>query len=369
MSKPLIFDFNPDTIDSLMDRMVKEYIAPNTNSKSKIVIKPDLSAGLKSYESGTIVKPTLIDALINSLNNQIESPRISIVGGGVKENIDTVFDRLGYTELTEKYKNVRLVNLESAEQIKILNPDAKIARLFGFPEELILNDIFISVSTLKRHITERISGCWLNQYSCIPDKNLRVKFQPFIPEASFDMNMLLWPSFNIVDASIALEGTGPVEGYPRYLGKVIFGDNPLVVDMAAASLIGEKFTGVPHLNYAFKKLRNSKHVEIKKFDNVDLSKENRFKLEYVGTFQYKLFRTSLRIKRLSQYLENLGVLFFLATFALVSIGGRDLIRGKWMLFGDYFKIANSILTKVDEPANLFDLKIAINKHVKEESVS
>jgi len=102
--------------------MVKIFVKNKLHNGSRIVIKPDLSAGLKSYESGAIVKPELVDSSIASLNNNIKPSKILVVESENKDNLDTVFKETGYSELLERYGNVKLINLNKPEHVKALNP-------------------------------------------------------------------------------------------------------------------------------------------------------------------------------------------------------------------------------------------------------
>lgn len=55
------------------------------------------------------------------------------------------------------------------------------------------------------------------------------------------------PSIHILDALIAMEGEGPLEGTPRRLERLLFSDNVLSLDLVAARLFGYTPEEVPHV--------------------------------------------------------------------------------------------------------------------------
>jgi uncharacterized protein (DUF362 family) len=46
------------------------------------------------------------------------------------------------------------------------------------------------------------------------------------------------PRFNIVDGIVGMEGNGPIQGEPREVGVLVFGEDPVAVDATGARLMG-----------------------------------------------------------------------------------------------------------------------------------
>ncbi|MEM3046833.1 MAG: DUF362 domain-containing protein, partial [Candidatus Bathyarchaeia archaeon] len=200
----------------------------------KIVVVPGLDSAM-SEQSGSTVRTEVVEEVVRYLTRHHEGCEIAIVCSSAYGSM--VFDELGYTELAARYGNVKLVDLNSSEKVKVLIPDAKALGPIDFPQELLLADAFISVSTLKRHVHERLAAVWVSPFSCIASEALRVKMQPHMSRVLLDLNRLMWPTLCVIDAETALEGTGPVEGRPRYIGKLIVSRDPIAADVAALKLI------------------------------------------------------------------------------------------------------------------------------------
>jgi uncharacterized protein (DUF362 family) len=61
----------------------------------------------------------------------------------------------------------------------------------------------------------------------------------------------------IADAIICMEGNGPLNGSPRWLGCVVLADDPVAADATCARLMGLEPDGVAHIHEAAKFLGNS----------------------------------------------------------------------------------------------------------------
>jgi uncharacterized protein (DUF362 family) len=63
--------------------------------------------------------------------------------------------------------------------------------------------------------------------------------------------------FVIADAVMAMEGNGPLNGRPRWLGSIVLADDPVAADATCARLMGLEPDRVIHIHEAAKFLGNS----------------------------------------------------------------------------------------------------------------
>ena len=182
-------------------------------------------------------------------------------------------------------------------------------------------------------------------------------------KALFDLNMLTWPDLCVVDAQYALEGTGPIWGRPKYIGKIVIGLHPLATDVAAAKIVGESPKRIPHLKYALKQFG------IKEKDVVLEGTYSPTQLDSISGNQYRLWRMGLLLRRISTKIENLGTLIMYLSLALTSVGAKDLATGRWVSIKNSLKFASDVYSKIYDAETLLDKKIVINRHVKEQSIS
>jgi len=349
---------------SIISDAIDNFILNKIDRQSRILIKTDLTGEFNCPETGSTVNVGLIDIIISELNQKI-SPRKIYVGESEKtSSLREVFERQGYAELEKKYSNVQLVNLSRGKIVKTNLENPRILRNVSIPEVALVCDCIINVSTLKRHLLERVSGNLANLYEFISKPETRIKLRPFFKEAIFDLNSLFMPSLSIVDMHVALEEYGPVHGEPKELGLFVVGDEPLMVDLVAIKLIGENYKKVPHVKYMLNRMKDKKSY-LRKIEKVSKSAE----LDFVKRKDYLIVRLSNSLNRFSIKIENLGFLVFLAAQAFISIGGKNLIKGRWVPLKDYYLIAKKVLNTVEEKTDPLAWKIVINKHVIEESIS
>lgn len=355
-----VSDPEPDSAD-IIGRAVDDLGGLELGRCKRIVIIPSLESCHKSEQSGSIVRIEVVEGIVRFIREKFGGNQIIIACGA--PDADSVFRNLGYSALAEKYRGLKLLNLNSCEKVKVLLPNSKIFGPIEFPEEFVLADAFISIATLRRHIHERLAAIWVNPFGVITSKYLRLKVQSYMAKALFDLNMLMWPSLCVVDAEFALEGMGPIEGRPKHLGKILVGLHPVATDVAAAKIVGESPKSIPHLKYAMKQLKI-------KEEDVRLEGEYHLtKLDFITSSQFRLWRAGLFLRRLSNRIENLGNLILYLSLALTSAGMKDLTTGRWVSLKDSLSFSWDICCKIYEMETLLDRRIVINRHVKEQSVS
>lgn len=338
-------------------KTIEEHIS-NIEKKTRILIKVDLNAGRKSLESGAVTNIELVEKIIETLNRKVNPKEIIIAESGNIISATEAFELQGYSELEKKYKNVHLLDLDEASKIKIQNDAFRILKSTMVSEEIVLCDYFINVANFKRHLSERVAGCCINLYNCISDRQNRMRYLPICGCVARDVANAVKPFLNILDCSVVLQGLGPVEGEPKRIGRLVVSDDPFLADSLACKLIGETPSKVPQLKHHYRK-----------FSKIICATELVKKAEFIDRLSYFLIRISMFLKKIGLYFDNLSHLIFLVSFIFISMGPRKLLRGRWMPFNEYFKIAKTVYMKFEEPSNLLNWKITINKHVEQESIS
>jgi uncharacterized protein (DUF362 family) len=59
-----------------------------------------------------------------------------------------------------------------------------------------------------------------------------------IDESIVDITSTLRPHFAIVDGIVGMEGNGPIQGRPKRVGVLVFGDDPVAVDATCTRIAG-----------------------------------------------------------------------------------------------------------------------------------
>jgi len=320
--------------------------SPSRNSR--VLIKPNLCSAKRPPESGATTRVSVVDAVINYINEQKLNCEITIAEGDSDRSADEAFRRLGYRELEKKYDNVRLVNLSRDRTLKIVPEKGRKLTAIEIPETLLFVDHLVSIANLKRHVNERMTGIWKNQWGLLPHKSVRVRLHPFLSEALFDVNSLFWPDLCIIDGINGLQGPGPLEGAPVHVGKILCSRDPIAVDVVAAKIIGESPRKVPHLNYALKRLRR----RLDDVSTVGCSNEAA-DFRFITKRQYLLYRLSLRLRKMAQYAENAGFALSISAYALRAVGFSDLTKGKYYSWARAFRVGKDLLFKVEAAERTF----------------
>lgn len=320
----------------------------NPPENSRIAIKPNLCSARKPPESGATTRVSLVEAIIDYINEHSRNSKILVVESDSDRPADEAFRLLGYRELEKTHDNVELIDLSKDNFVKMVPSNGKKLITMEIPETLLSVDYLVSVANLKRQVHERMTGVWKNQWGCLSSKPVRMRLHPFLSEALFDLNSVLWPDLSVIDAYIGLEGPGPIEGFPKYVGKMLFSKDPLAIDTIAAKMMGESPRKVPHLNYALKKLHR------KQEDAVPIGSEmTQVHFNFITGSQFWLYRASLRLRKWSEYLENLGYIFAVSAFASRTQGLMEMAGGKVFSISKSLSIAKNMMFKVEAAERTF----------------
>ncbi len=173
-----------------------------------VVIKPNLTTAKSAANSGVTTRPDIVAALVCAINAAQPDCQVRIIESDSDGRIEEAFDKLGYTELCRRFRNVETVDLGKQRQFKVVLPSFSKVRLVEIPEILLDMNVFISVANLKRHIQERLTCVWKNVYGLPSNHLVRMRFHPFMNQVLFDLNTLFWPDLSVIDARIGLGGAG-----------------------------------------------------------------------------------------------------------------------------------------------------------------
>lgn len=133
------------------------------------------------------------------------------------------------------------------------SPAARLVKSFDLAAEAVEGSPFlISLPKLKTHSFMSYSGAIKNLFGLVPGLR-KAQFHFRFPErADFaamlvDLMLTAAPSFAIMDAVVAMDGDGPLNGKPFPMGAVLASPSPLALDIAAARMAGFLPSAVPYL--------------------------------------------------------------------------------------------------------------------------
>ncbi len=307
-----------------------------------VVIKPNLTTAKSAANSGVTTRPDIVAALVCAINAAQPDCQVRIIESDSDGRIEEAFDKLGYTELCRRFRNVETVDLGKQRQFKVVLPSFSKVRLVEIPEILLDMNVFISVANLKRHIQERLTCVWKNVYGLPSNHLVRMRFHPFMNQVLFDLNTLFWPDLSVIDARIGLGGAGPLAGFPMRYDKLIMSRSPLAADLAALALIGESYKEVPSIRYAARRV--CVHPENLAIAGDPWSPKS---LPFVSSFRFRIGRISMSIRKFSIYAENLFILGWMVGKGASMGGVSKFAGGGIQSLGTSIRLAKRVLTKLE----------------------
>jgi uncharacterized protein (DUF362 family)/ferredoxin len=210
---------------------------------STVLLKPNLLQGLPP-DRAVVTHPEVLRA-IASLLCQMDC-RVIIAdspGGGIRyttSNLKKIYNEAGY-DVIARDTGAELNYDTSHRTVKY--PGGRLVRSFPVISPAIEADHIVVVSKLKTHLWTLFTGGAKNLFGVVPGLHKPIFHARFQNPQHFgsmivDLNELLSPTFQIMDAVVGLEGNGPASGSPRQVGMILACTDPFSLDVVACRMIG-----------------------------------------------------------------------------------------------------------------------------------
>jgi uncharacterized protein (DUF362 family) len=204
--------------------------------KSRVLIKPNLTAEENLWEKGILTGPIFMQALVEEV--QKANPAEVIIAEAIAIGLNTkkAFAANGYEEVA-KATGARLLDLYDAEFEKIRTAEGGLLKSVRVSTEVLRADFFINAPVLKTHFCSTLSVALKNLKGTTPyEEKKRFHFLG-LNQAVAELNAVLKPHLIVVDGLIAMEGDGPIAGTPVGLNLLIAGTDAVAVDTVCARVM------------------------------------------------------------------------------------------------------------------------------------
>ena len=257
--------YEEERIYTLLKRGLKELggIGALINKEEKILLKPNLLKKAE-VEKAVITHPAVVGAFARILR-EAGYENIVLADSCGHGTTKQVIQGTGMDTYLEKYQ---IPAIDYTKGVHVENPDGIQAKEFILPKELLEADCVISLSKMKTHALERITGAVKNSYGFIYGKNKAIGHTKYPSADSFarmliDLNQYVKPRLYIMDGITAMEGNGPGSGDPTAMNVILMSTDPVAMDSVFARLVYLKPEMVP-TNYHGEKmgLGNCKEANI-----------------------------------------------------------------------------------------------------------
>lgn len=223
------------------------------NERDKVLIKPNLLRA-SSPESLIITHPALIKSVAKLVRNLGAEVTIGDSPGGTftKNSLSKVYETSGLTDVLNETDAKLNWNTNYST---IPNSDGEIVKSFEIIDVASKADKIISISKLKTHGFTYITGAVKNLFGLIPGLKkigFHTRFQnvDHFSQMLLDLYILAKPTLNIMDAVIAMEGSGPSAGDAKKVGLILASGDAVCLDLVATYAIGVNPLKVPTLKAA-----------------------------------------------------------------------------------------------------------------------
>ncbi len=234
----------------------------------RVLIKPNVVEAL----APPITTPTDIIGMLIDYIKRVSDVEVVIGEGTGSLEYDTwyPFEKLGYKELA-KEKNVRLIDLNTEECVRLSNPKCKRWPDMFLPR-IALDSFLISVPVLKAHTLAgvTISMKKKNMMGMAPPRYYqqggawgKSAFHTGIQEAIADLNRYRSPDFSLLDARIGMAQAhlhGPHCDPPVDIVAASF--DPVAIDAYGAGLLHRNWREIGHIAHVNGEIGQAKPLEI-----------------------------------------------------------------------------------------------------------
>ena len=128
---------------------------------------------------------------------------------------------------------------------------------FMLPRTIVESDYLISFTKMKTHHRAAVTLGMKNLFGCVPGcvygfPKTRLHYAG-TARVIADLASIIQPDLTFIDAVVAMEGDGPLDGQPRPVGALIAGENAATTDAVTAQTMDFAPLLIPQFWYAMRK--------------------------------------------------------------------------------------------------------------------
>ena len=213
-----------------------------------VLIKPNFVTG-DDYKTGVTTNPNVIFAVAD-LCREAGAKKIMIAeGSAVGLDTDRVFEALDMVNKARENK-CELVNLTKDEFIHTLNPAAKNIKRIRVPRTFIESNVVINIPVMKCHDALKVTLGLKNMKGILHISDKKRFHKWGLAQCVVDLGHIAMPELTIIDATVALEGMGPVVGKPVGLGLLLASNDTVAVDRVGIEVMGFSLDEIRYIKLA-----------------------------------------------------------------------------------------------------------------------
>lgn len=258
----------PDYTEISCQKALEQVLAPLgglawVKPGMRVVIKANLVAAL-APETAATTHPMLLRVLTKQLLAQGAQVVVGDSPGGLYTApfVEHIYKATGMDQVEAAGAKLN----RDFSQAEAVFPEAMVAKQFTYTRYLQDADIIVNFCKLKSHGMMGMSAATKNMFGAIPGTR-KPEYHFRYPNARdfarmlVDLNDYFKPALCLTDAVVAMEGNGPTQGNPRFVGALLASRSPHTLDLACAYMLGMARSHVPTLEAALERALIPPRVE------------------------------------------------------------------------------------------------------------
>ncbi|HEY9785980.1 MAG TPA: DUF362 domain-containing protein [Candidatus Obscuribacterales bacterium] len=226
--------YEEDPLPSLK-KFAAELKLPDLSGK-RAIIKPNMV----EYRPGKPVTtdPHALKAAVELADHLGAKEIVVAEGPGHMRDTEFLLDATGLGAMLNKLSLPFIdLNIDDIEKVENKNGFSGL-EFFYLPKTIVEADAIISLPKMKTHHWVGMTASMKNFFGTVPGRKygwpknlLHVKG---IPQCILDLVHIIKPTFALVDAVVAMEGDGPINGTAKEMGFFVLGQDLAAVDATCA---------------------------------------------------------------------------------------------------------------------------------------
>ncbi len=228
--------YSEEAMDSAVERILESL--PQEFAGKTVLVKPNMTAQCRVEKAAT-THPALIKAIVKALERR--AAKKIMVGDNPGATAFGINEKCARTTGILGAAGDHYVNL--MERPRAIEINSALLDHVNISSEFFECDYFINVPKLKGHAFAYLSGAVKNLYGmCVGGEKSRLHVLGKNPrdfaEILVDVFSSRTPDLHIMDAVVGMEGTGPTNGSPRNVGKIVASTSAFALDAVCARMVG-----------------------------------------------------------------------------------------------------------------------------------
>ncbi len=251
-------DYVPEHVQAAVDKLlgdlggIEKFVKPNAN----VFIKVNLVRDMSPDKCGT-THPEVVIALVNRIAAVTQNIVVGDSSGGLytKAAMGAVYNKCKMTDVAAR----TCAKLNDDFDFAVADINGVAVNKCEITNSFLNADVVINVTKLKTHSFAGYTGAVKNLYGLIPGL-VKVEMHSRYPDLGDFCNLLCdieqfaskKITLHVIDAVIGMDGDGPTNGKPKYMGQLLASTNSYALDVVAVKLFAEPFD-MPLLQVARKR--------------------------------------------------------------------------------------------------------------------